>query len=61
VAPTRITLVIDNPTPGTALIAAEAMGDVVQVSVWSYLYGTSADATVEHDEPLWQSWLDAFV
>ena len=59
VAPTRITLLVDNPAPGTAFIAAEAMGDVVQVSVWSYLYGTEADAAIERDEPLWQAWLDA--
>jgi uncharacterized protein YndB with AHSA1/START domain len=59
VASTRITLVVDNPAPGTALIAAEAMGDVAQVSVWSYLYGPIADAATERDEPLWQSWLDA--
>ena len=44
VAPTRITLLLDNPAPGTAVIAAEAVGEVVQVSVWSYLYGTNAGA-----------------
>ena len=59
VTPSRISLVVDDPAPGTALIAAEAMGDVAQVSVWSYLYGPDADAAVRRDEPLWQSWLDA--
>ncbi|MFT7600864.1 MAG: hypothetical protein ACI8TP_003812 [Acidimicrobiales bacterium] len=59
VTPTRVTLLVDNPVPGTALIAAEAIGEVVQVSVWSYLYGTDADAAIERDEPRWQSWLDA--
>jgi len=58
-APTRITLLLDSPAPGTAFISAEAMGDVVQVSVWSYLYCTNADAVTKRDEPLWQSWLHA--
>lgn len=57
--PSRISVVLDAPVPGTALIAAEAMGDHSQVSVWSYLYGAEADAAVERDEPRWQSWLDA--
>ncbi len=56
--PTRITLLLDEPAPGTALIAAEAMGDAVQVSVWSYLYGAGAATAVERDEPRWQAWLD---
>jgi hypothetical protein len=58
VAPTRITLLLDSPAPGVAVIAAEAMGDVVQVSVWSYLHGATADAAAARDEPLWQAWLD---
>lgn len=59
VTPTRLSVVLDAPAPGTALIAAEDMGDSVQVSIWSYLYGADAEAIVERDEPLWQSWLDA--
>lgn len=56
--PTRYTLVVDDPLPGTAVIAAEPMGDVVAVSVWTYLYGTDAAAVSERDEQRWQSWLD---
>ncbi|MGB3735347.1 MAG: SRPBCC domain-containing protein [Ilumatobacter sp.] len=59
IKPSLIMLVADEPAPGTVLIAAEEMGDSVQVSVWSYLYGADADAIVERDEPRWQSWLDA--
>lgn len=58
VTPTRVTVLLDSPAPGTAFIAAEGMGEVVQVSVWSYLYGTEAEAITERDEPLWQSWLE---
>lgn len=60
VATSRITVLLDDPAPGTALIAAEAMGDVTQVSVWSYLYGADAGVVVDRDEPRWQSWLDDF-
>lgn len=60
VTPSRITLLLDDPAPGTALIAAESMGDVTQVSVWSYLYGAEARGIIDRDEPQWQSWLDAF-
>ena len=59
VAPARVTLLLDSPAPGVGLIAAETMGDVVQVSVWSYLYGAQAEAVIAADEPLWQEWLDA--
>ncbi len=58
VTSSRISLVVDDPAPGTALIAAEATGNTAQVSVWSYLYGTEARTAIERDEPLWQSWLD---
>lgn len=58
VGPTRISLVVDDPVPGTALIAVETMGDVAQVSVWSYLYGAEAAAAIERDEVRWSSLLD---
>ena len=59
VTPTRVTVVVDDPAPGTALITAEEMGDVAQLSVWSYLYGADGEAAVKRDEPRWQTWLDA--
>jgi len=58
ITPTRMSIVVDTPAPGTALIAAEAMGDSAQVSVWSYLYGTDGAHAVERDESRWQTWLD---
>ncbi len=61
VHPSRITLLLDSPAPGTAFIAAESMGDQTQVSIWSYLYGPEADAITERDEPQWQSLLDEAV
>ncbi len=57
--PTRFTLVVDDPLPGTAIIAAEAISDITSLSVWTYLYGADAPGIGERDEALWQSWLDA--
>lgn len=56
--PWRLSLLLDKPSPGTAILAVEGMGDHVSVSIWSYLYGTDGAAAAGRDEPLWQSWLD---
>jgi uncharacterized protein YndB with AHSA1/START domain len=55
--PTRLVLLLDYPAPGTAFVAAEAAGDRVGVSVWSYLYSTDAEKIAKRDTPLWQRWL----
>ncbi|MEM7338423.1 MAG: SRPBCC domain-containing protein [Actinomycetota bacterium] len=56
--PWRLSLLVSEPAPGTALIAAEGMGDQIAVSVWMYLYGDAGAAAVA-DGPVWQKWLDA--
>jgi len=56
-APWRIALLLDQPSPGTAILAVEGHGEQVQVSIWSYLYGNNGAAAAERDEPLWQRWL----
>jgi uncharacterized protein YndB with AHSA1/START domain len=56
--PWRLSLLLDKPASGTAILAAEGRDDHVGVSIWSYLYGTDGAAAAERDEPLWQSWLD---
>ena len=58
VARHRLTLLIDEPVAGTALVAAEGYGDQTGLSVWSYLYGPEGAATQKRAEPLWQEWLD---
>jgi uncharacterized protein YndB with AHSA1/START domain len=57
VASWRIALLVDQPAPGTAILAVEGTGDQVSVSVWSYLYGPDAAAAAERDEPRWAKWL----
>ncbi|NNF54543.1 MAG: SRPBCC domain-containing protein [Acidimicrobiales bacterium] len=58
VAPHRLTLLIDQPAPGTAFIAAEGYGDQTGLSVWSYLYGPEGAAAQSRDEHKWQEWLE---
>ena len=54
----RITLLLDTPCAGTALIAAEGTGEQTMVSVWSYLYGPERGDIVARDTQTWQQWLD---
>lgn len=53
----RLSLVLDGPAAGTAIVACEGAGEQVGVSVWSYLYGDDADAIVARDMPAWNAWL----
>jgi len=57
VTPTRISLLVDQPLPGTAFFAAEGRDDSSEVSIWSYLYGPDAAAVVEQGQPRWFKWL----
>jgi uncharacterized protein YndB with AHSA1/START domain len=56
-APWRLTLLLDQPCPGTAFLTVEGSADPVFVSIWSYLYGVDAASTAERDESRWQEWL----
>jgi len=54
----RVSLLVDSPAPGTAIIAAENYGDQSAVSVWLYLYGEAGADAAKRDEAIWQTWLD---
>ncbi len=56
-SPFRLSLLLDEPAPGTAFLAAEGHGDGCGVSVWSYLYGDEGAAAADRDGPRWQAWL----
>lgn len=58
VADWRIAVLLDEPTRGTAIIAAEAGGEASVISIWSYCYGDVGAAATERDWPAWQAWLD---
>ena len=53
----RLTLLVDEPAPGTAFVAAEAMGPQTGVSVWAYLYDDAGAAATARDEAPWRAWL----
>ncbi len=55
----RLSLLVDEPTPGTAFLAVEGSGTPVSVSIWSYLYGDDGVAAAERDEPRWRAWLES--
>jgi uncharacterized protein YndB with AHSA1/START domain len=55
----RISMVVDDPAPGTAFIAAEGRGDDVEVSIWTYLYGEAGAVASERDDPRWREWLSS--
>ena len=57
--PTSLSVLLDEPAPGTAIIAAEGGGAEASVSVWTYLYGPEAPTLVDDAKPRWQAWLDA--
>jgi uncharacterized protein YndB with AHSA1/START domain len=56
-SPSAVALLLDAPAPGTAFVAVEPGGEGCGVSIWSYLYGPDAPATIERDKPRWQTWL----
>ncbi len=53
----RLHLLLDEPAPGTAVLAAEGTSDQISVSVWLYLYGPQAPTIAHRDEPRWTTWL----
>jgi hypothetical protein len=57
VASWRLAVLVDQPVPGTAILAVEGQGDQVSVSIWSYLYGAEGAAAARRDEPRWAKWL----
>lgn len=54
-----VSLVLDEPSEGTAFVAAEGSRDETSVSIWSYLYGDRQRELVERDTPRWATWLAA--
>jgi uncharacterized protein YndB with AHSA1/START domain len=59
VAEHRLALLLDEPAPGTAFVAAEGHGPGCGLSVWSYLYGDRRDALATDVGAAWQHWLTA--
>lgn len=58
-APRRLALLLSDPAPGTAFVAAEGVGSACLLSVWAYLYREDSNALAEDVKGAWQRWLDA--
>jgi len=52
-----ITLRLDSPTPGVALIGTYGSTSNVTASVSVFFYGNEADATATANSREWQGWL----
>lgn len=55
--PGIVTLLLDEPAPGLALVGAGGPGDEVYTFVRAHLFGDDAPAIAARDEPAWQDWL----
>jgi uncharacterized protein YndB with AHSA1/START domain len=55
--PGSLALLLDQPAPGTGIIAAERHGEVCGVSLWVYLYGPDAAALATAHEASASAWL----
>jgi len=49
---------LEQPTSGAAYFMVMPMAGQAYVSLQLYLYGDTAGAIAEREEPVWQSWLD---
>lgn len=54
----EVTLRLDPPSPGIALIGTFALGQQVHVAISLYFYGDDAATIAAREEPRWQAWLD---
>ena len=52
-----ITLKLDSPAPGVAIIGAYDTGKGVNTSISTFYYGDDAEAQVAASQPKWQRWL----
>ncbi len=58
-ADSRLSLLVDEPSPATAFLAVEGYGDQVGVSVWIYHYGDTAESAATEAAAAWTDWLAA--
>lgn len=55
----RLALLLDDPAPGTAFLAAEGSHGGCGISVWAYLYGDDRDRLAAEFGTAWLRWLQA--
>jgi hypothetical protein len=52
-----MTLLLNAPTPGIAVVGKEAFGDKGFPMVYLYLFGPGAEDAIRRDEDAWREWL----
>lgn len=57
VGPATVTLLLEQPAPGIAFLAAEGSGSPAYVSVYGYFFGPEAEAVAEQASARWSAWL----
>lgn len=53
----ELTLRLDAPAPGAALLGAFTWDGKVQLGISLYFYGDDAEAVAAREEPVWKAWL----
>jgi hypothetical protein len=53
-----LTLRIDEPAPGIAMVLAYTWDERVSTSFHAYLFGDEAPAVAAREEPAWRAWMD---
>lgn len=52
------TLLLDEPAPGFAVVAAGGGAETAYINMTAYLFGPDASAVAEREQPRWQAWVD---
>lgn len=52
-----VTLRLDRPAPGVAMVATYGWGGKMHVALSLYFYGDEADQTLAREAPLWEAWM----
>jgi uncharacterized protein YndB with AHSA1/START domain len=54
----ELTLLLEEPAPGVALLGVYSWGGKAHAAFSFYLFGDQAPAIVARDEPLWRAWMN---
>lgn len=53
----QVTLLLDSPAPGVALVGTYQWGGVVKAAVSLFFYGVGGSAEAERQQPIWTAWM----
>jgi uncharacterized protein YndB with AHSA1/START domain len=58
-SPYNALLRLEQPGPGAAALGVVSFGGATMVTLSFYMYGDHSEATVAHETPRWQAWIQA--